>query len=132
MTVSSMMAATTRMTLTTSRAPSYQGDEDDADQDNHDDNEDGGDDAFDEDAFGVFMAKDFRAFKARGRGRGRSAGSARSSSSGGSAKLQNKKTSKCKGCQEYGHWSGDPECPRAQSGEVPPFRVKAATGNTST
>eukprot|EP00972_Heterocapsa_arctica_P079545 11723202-Heterocapsa_arctica.AAC.1 len=27
-----------------------------------------------------------------------------------------KKTGQCRGCQAYGHWSGDPECPKVMDG----------------
>eukprot|EP00972_Heterocapsa_arctica_P112531 16432327-Heterocapsa_arctica.AAC.1 len=36
-----------------------------------------------------------------------------------------KKTGQCRDCQAYGHWSGDPECPKVMDGTVPPFKPRA-------
>eukprot|EP00972_Heterocapsa_arctica_P044563 6577256-Heterocapsa_arctica.AAC.1 len=35
-----------------------------------------------------------------------------------------KKTGQSRDCQAYGHWSGDPECPKVMDGTVPPFKSK--------
>eukprot|EP00972_Heterocapsa_arctica_P078019 11504805-Heterocapsa_arctica.AAC.1 len=38
-----------------------------------------------------------------------------------------KKTGQCRDFQAYGHWSGDPECPKVQDDTVPPFKPKPPT-----
>ena len=35
-----------------------------------------------------------------------------------------KKNSTCADCKQKGHWKGDPECPKVQSGETKPFKKK--------
>ena len=70
-----------------------------------------------------------RGFAGRG-GRGSSSGGSSSSAKGGSkgksaggdTLAAKKAKSRCADCGQYGHWHGDPECSKVQTGAVPKHR----------
>ena len=45
---------------------------------------------------------------------------------------QQKKDCICRACNTKGHWSGDPECPKVKSGEVPAYVKGKGKGNKKT
>ena len=55
-------------------------------------------------------------------GRGRGGHRPSSSSSSNVTQVTKEKTGKCFDCGQFGHWKGDPECARVQSGHTPPFK----------
>ena len=76
-----------------------------------------------------------RGFAGRG-GRGSSVGSSSSAKGGGgkgrgsaAESLAAKKAkSRCADCGQYGHWHGDPECSKVQTGAVPKHKPRSSLG----
>ena len=104
--------------------------DDDGNYEDYGEDDEQEEEAAEEQDFGTFLQYAFQSFR-KGRGKGKKCGKARSRgrsfSSGGSSSSRsgsyaaNRKTGRCKDCHQYGHWGGDPDCPKVISGEVPPF-----------
>jgi hypothetical protein len=103
-------------------------DEEDAEQDEEEDDEESED--LDADAEELMQAyyqgmkakKQLRRMGVKGKGKGKGKGSGKRSSS--SSRTDGKKSGTCRDCGGKGHWRGDPECPKVQSGVTPAFKKK--------
>ena len=62
----------------------------------------------------------------KGQGKGKKGGKQKSRPEDNRRVEDRKKASKCAICHKYGHWKGDPQCPKVKSGEYPERKPQAA------